>query len=318
MVASGQVVPDTLQGSVRSGELVPDSTLRMFMLNDRWVGETGPKVESPDSLREENAGTEAPAPVVLPADTLAADSLASDTAKKVVIEAPIDYIAKDSIVVSFDGQEVYLYNDAKINYQDIELTAYYMVLNLETKEIYAEGRIDSTGTLIGKPVFQEGDDRFESKTLRYNFQTQKGIITDVITEQGDGFVHSSRTKKISKDEFVLQKGKYTTCDAEHPHFYLHLSKAKVISKKKIITGPAYMVLEDFPLYFPVLPFGYFPNSPKYSSGILVPSYGEEGNRGFFLREGDTTGRPTIISTCRPGEISTPGVPGPPSCIPITA
>jgi hypothetical protein len=218
-------------------------------------------------------------------DSIAADTLAKDTTAKVVLEAPITYMAKDSIVVSFDGQKVFLYNDAKINYQDIELTAYYMALDLETKEIFAEGIVDSTGNLVGKPVFQEGSDRFESKTLRYNFQTQKGIITDVVTQQGEGFMHSARTKKISKEEFILKDGKYTTCDAEHPHFYLHLSKAKVISKKKIITGPAYMVLEDFPLYFPTLPFGYFPNSPKYSSGILVPSYGEEGNRGFFLRDG---------------------------------
>ena len=260
-----------------------DSTLRLFMLNDRWV--SAKERQAPDSLW--NAGLQ-PDTLLMPVmqvDSLASDSLAADTVDKVIIEAPIDYQAEDSIIVSFDGQKVYLYNNAKINYQDIELTAYHMILDLETKEIYAEGIVDSTGTLVQKPVFKEGNDRFESKTLRYNFQTQKGIITEVVTEQGEGFVHSSLTKKISRNEFVLQDGKYTTCDADHPHFYLHLSKAKVISNKKIITGPAYMVLEDFPLYFPTLPFGYFPNSPKYSSGILVPSYGEEGNRGFFLREG---------------------------------
>ncbi|HSM49705.1 MAG TPA: putative LPS assembly protein LptD, partial [Draconibacterium sp.] len=161
----------------------------------------------------------------------------------------------------------------------------HVILDLETKEVYAEGVPDSTGTLIGKPIFQDGSEKFESKTLRYNFQTQKGIITDVVTEQGDGFVHSGRAKKISKDAFILQQGKYTTCDADHPHFYMHLTKAKVISNKKIVTGPAYMVLEDFPIYFPILPFGYFPNSPTYSSGVLVPMYGEEQNRGFFLRDG---------------------------------
>ena len=204
---------------------------------------------------------------------------------EVVIEAPIDYEAKDSIIFSLDGQRVYMYGDAKVKYQQIELSAAHVILDLETKEVYAEGVPDSTGTLIGKPIFQDGNEKFESKTLRYNFQTQKGIITDVVTEQGEGFVHSGRAKKISKDAFILTQGKYTTCDAEHPHFYLNLSRAKVISNNKIITGPAYMVLEDFPLYFPVIPFGYFPSSPTYSSGILVPSYGEEANRGFFLREG---------------------------------
>lgn len=218
-------------------------------------------------------------------DTLAVDSLITDTVAAPVIEAPIVYSAEDSIIVSFDGQKVFLYGDGKVTYQQIELTADYIYLDLETREVFAEGIADTAGVLQGKPIFKDGNDEFESKTLRYNFKTKKGIIADVVTEQGEGFVHSSKTKKISEDEFILQRGKYTTCDAEHPHFYLHLSKAKVISNKKIITGPSYMVLEDFPIYFPVLPFGYFPNSPTYSSGILVPQYGEEANRGFFLRDG---------------------------------
>jgi hypothetical protein len=213
------------------------------------------------------------------------DSLDTKKDNEVVIEAPIDYLAKDSIIFSLDGQRVFMYGDAKVKYQQVELTAAYVILDLETKEVYAEGVPDSTGVLTGKPVFQDGNEKFESKTLRYNFQTQKGIITDVVTEQGEGFVHSARAKKISGDAFILQQGKYTTCDAEHPHFYLYLSKAKVVSDNKIITGPAHMVLEDFPLYFPVIPFGYFPSSPRYSSGILIPTYGEEANRGFYLREG---------------------------------
>jgi hypothetical protein len=215
----------------------------------------------------------------------ARDSVRADSVTAPVIEAPIDYNAQDSIIVSFDGQKVFMYNNAKVTYQQIELTAYFIELNLETKEVYAEGIKDSTGTLIQKPVFKDGNEEFESNTLRYNFETEKGIITDVVTQQGEGFVHSKRTKKISEDAFILRQGKYTTCDADPPHFYLHLTKAKVISNNKIITGPAYMVLEDFPIYFPILPFGYFPNSPTYSSGILVPMYGEENNRGFFLRDG---------------------------------
>jgi hypothetical protein len=213
------------------------------------------------------------------------DSVKNDREKPPVIEAPIDYHAEDSIIGSFDGQKVFLYNNAKVTYQQIELTAYFIELDLETREVYAEGIKDSTGTLVQKPIFKDGREEFESRTLRYNFETEKGIITDVVTEQGEGYVHSERTKKISKDAFVLKDGKYTTCNADHPHFYLHLTKAKVISNNKIITGPAYMVLEDFPIYFPILPFGYFPNTPTYSSGILIPTYGEENNRGFFLRDG---------------------------------
>jgi hypothetical protein len=218
-------------------------------------------------------------------DSLLVDTLALDTAKKAFIEAPIVYNAQDSIVVSFDGQKVYLYNNAKVTYEQIELTAYYIDLNLETKEIYAEGLVDSTGEMSQKPVFKQGSDEYESETMRYNFETEKAFITKVVSEQGEGFILSDRTKKIGEEIFITEKAKYTTCDADHPHFYMHLTKAKVISNKKIVTGPAYMVLEDFPIYFPILPFGFFPNTPSYSSGILVPMYGEEQNRGFFLRDG---------------------------------
>ncbi|MBV5314842.1 MAG: LPS-assembly protein LptD [Prolixibacteraceae bacterium] len=210
---------------------------------------------------------------------------AKDSLAKPVLEAIITYTAEDSTIADFDNQKVYMYKKGVVNYQTIELKADYIMLDLATKEVYAEGLPDSTGTIVGTPVFKDGDEEFESKTLRYNFETQKGIIADVKTSQGDGFVHSDLTKKISKDEFVLEKGKYTTCDAEHPHFYLRMTRAKVISNKKIITGPAYMVLEDFPIYFPMIPFGYFPNSTTYTSGILIPTYGEEQSRGFFLREG---------------------------------
>ncbi len=223
-------------------------------------------------------------------DSIVADSLQlaeadSVTQKAPLIDAPIVYNAEDSMIVSLDGQNVFLYNNAKVTYQNIELTAYYIELDLETKEIYAEGIPDSTGTMIQKPVFKQGSEEYESETMRYNFETEKAFITKVVSKQGEGFIHSDRTKKIGKEVFITEDAKYTTCDADHPHFYLQLSKAKVISNKKIITGPAYMVLEDFPIYFPFLPFGYFPNSPTYSSGILIPKYGEENNRGFFLRDG---------------------------------
>lgn len=214
------------------------------------------------------------------------DSVApADSTQASVLEAPISYNALDSIVVSLDGKKVYLYNDAMVTYETIELKADYIELDLQTKEVYAEGVPDSADVVQGSPVFRDGEEEFESKTLRYNFETQKGIITDVKTQQGEGYVHSERTKKIDANSFILRKGKYTTCDADHPHFYLRMTKAKVISNKKIITGPAYLVLEDFPIYFPMIPFGFFPNSPSYSSGIIIPTYGEEQNRGFFLREG---------------------------------
>ncbi|MFY9151413.1 MAG: putative LPS assembly protein LptD [Prolixibacteraceae bacterium] len=211
--------------------------------------------------------------------------LAKDSVAKPILEAIITYTAEDSTIADFENQKVFMYKNGVVNYQNIELKADYIMLDFATKEVYAEGLPDSTGVLVGNPVFKDGNEEFESKTLRYNFETQKGIIADVKTSQGDGFVHSELTKKISKDAFILKKGKYTTCDAEHPHFYLRMTQAKVISNKKIITGPAYMVLEDLPIYFLTIPFGYFPNSTTYTSGILIPTYGEENSRGFFLREG---------------------------------
>ncbi len=212
--------------------------------------ETVPKLQVPDVQQLDTVYYE-----ILPSDTLqpdtiqAADTLAVGASKAPIINAPIDYNAEDSIIVSFDGQKVFMFNNAKLNYQQIELTAYYIQLDLETKEVYAEGLLDATGTLIQKPVFKDGKQEFESKTLRYNFQTEKGIITDVVTEQGEGYVHSERTKKISKDAFLLTQGKYTTCDADHPHFYLHLSKAKVYSGKKIITGRHIWFWKIFPFIF---------------------------------------------------------------------
>jgi lipopolysaccharide assembly outer membrane protein LptD (OstA) len=216
------------------------------------------------------------------------DSLQNDTIKKKetpVLEAPVNYNAAESIVIDLNSRKVFLFKQAVVTYQDIELKADSIVLDLNTREVYAEGVKDTAGVVQGSPIFKDGSDEFESKTIRYNFKTGKGIIEDVKTKQGEGYVQSARTKKIDEKIFIMKNGKYTTCDADHPHFYLNMTKAKVISNKKIITGPAYMVLEDFPIYFPILPFGFFPSSEKYSSGIITPSYGEEENRGFFLKGG---------------------------------
>lgn len=262
-------LPDTGKFSVSEPAFVPDTILRN---NTSSAADT---IIVTDSIS-------------VPGNLAPNDSLQNDTTKKTkapVLEAPINYTATDSIVVSLDNKKVFLYKDAVVTYQDIELKADYIALDLNTREVYAEGVPDTAGVVKGSPVFKDGEDEYESKTIRYNFKTEKGIIEDVRTEQGEGYVQGARTKKIDKKVFIMKNGKYTTCDADHPHFYLNMTKAKVISNKTIVTGPAYMVLEDFPIYFPFLPFGFFPNSSSYSSGVIIPSYGEEQNRGFFLREG---------------------------------
>ncbi len=211
------------------------------------------------------------------------DTIETDQERAPVINAEVEYSAKDS--VKFSEGKVYLYGDARASYQDILLTAYEIELDLDSSLAYARGRIDSTGNEVGLPVFKDPSGEYTMRTIRYNFETEKAIIEHIITEQGEGYVVSHRAKKIEDDVYCLRNGKYTTCsNHDHPHFYLNMTKAKVIPGEKIITGPTYLVLED--VIMPVaIPFGFVPSSTTYSSGFIVPSYGEESNRGFFLREG---------------------------------
>lgn len=202
-------------------------------------------------------------------------------------DAEVAYTADDYITLvqdSVGGNKVLMYKNADVKYKDIELKADYIELNKDSNIVYAIGKPDSTGTIVGKPVFTQGSDKFEADEIRYNFQTKKGIVFGVVTEKEGGYIHSGRTKLINDSTYNLVNGKYTTCNLEHPHFYLEMTKAKVLSSKKIVTGPAYLVVEDMPIYFVFIPFGFFPYTSKYSSGILVPSYGEEVTRGFFLRD----------------------------------
>ena len=217
-------------------------------------------------------------------DTVAADSLKTD--ETAGFDAEVEYTADGyiTLVQNSSGNKIFMYKNALVKYKDIELKADYIELNRDSNLIYAVGKPDSTGKIAGKPIFTQGGQKFEADEVRYNFKTKKGIVTGVVTEQEGGFVHSAKTKLINDSTYCLRNGKYTTCNAEHPHFWLEMTKAKVLSNKKIVTGPAYLVIEDLPLYFVFIPFGFFPNSPKYSSGLLMPSYGDEINRGFFLRD----------------------------------
>jgi lipopolysaccharide assembly outer membrane protein LptD (OstA) len=200
------------------------------------------------------------------------------------IESEIIYSASDSIVFYADGI-AFLYGKAKVNYENMELAAEIIRINMDSSTIQATGRIDSTGTLVGLPVFKDGVDEYETKAIDYNFKTKKGFIRGVITQQGDGYITSDKAKKMEDDVFLMVDGKYTTCDNhEHPHFYINMTKAKVQPNQFVVAGPAYLVIADVPIPL-FLPFGYFPFTSKYSSGILMPSYGEESTRGFYLRDG---------------------------------
>ncbi len=213
-------------------------------------------------------------------------SLATDSinAKKSPIDAPIYKEAKDSLLYSIDGKKVYLWGEATVKYEQMELTAAYIEYDMDSSIVFAQGVPDTTGAIVGKPVFKEGEQVFRMERMRYNFDTKKAKIYGVITEEADGFLHSQDTKLMPDKSINVLGGKYTTCDLDHPHFYISISKAKLLPNDKLITGPAHLVIADVP--FPlILPFGFFPSKKGRSSGILLPEYGEEAERGFFLRGG---------------------------------
>ena len=230
----------------------------------------------------------------LPADTLPADyySLFPDTAlanrpltiSPDAVDNTIVYNAEGYMKTDLVTKKVSLVQNAKVTYGSIELTADSIVLDMETGSVYATGRIDSTGKMVGKPIYKDQSEEFESVELTYNFKSKKGVIRNVTTEQEGGYLQSLTTKRHEDGTLHVNRSMFTTCDAEHPHFYLALPKAKVYPGEKIVSGPAYMVVEDIPLPL-VLPFGFFPVQQRRSSGIIMPRYGQEARRGYYLSGG---------------------------------
>lgn len=219
----------------------------------------------------------------LSADSLSADSLkASSKPKKGALEDKVIYSAKDSMKISLVKETMYLYGEASVKYLDIELKADYIELNYAREEVFAKGTLDTAENVIGKPVFNQGSQNFESDSIKYNFKTENGIIYHIVTQQGEGYLHSDKSRRHENEHIHAYGNKYTTCDAEHPHFYLALNKAIIIPEDKIVAGPSYFVLEDIPIKVLGLPFGFFPNTTKRSSGLLFPTYGEDRQRGFYL------------------------------------
>ncbi|PKP21108.1 MAG: LPS-assembly protein LptD [Bacteroidetes bacterium HGW-Bacteroidetes-21] len=200
------------------------------------------------------------------------------------LDASVHYFSADSMKMNLKEKKVYLYNNAEIQYKEVNLKAGYIEMNFGKNEVYASGIKDSSGVVNGTPVFKDGDEEFESDWIRYNFKTKKGIISNVTTAQSGGFLHGEKVKRLPDGNICLKNGYYTTCDEDHPHYYINLTKAKVIPDDKIVSGPAYLVIEDLPVPLGI-PFGFFPNKKGNTSGILIPEYGEENNRGFFLRNG---------------------------------
>lgn len=219
-------------------------------------------------------------------DSSKIDTTRHDTVRKSksALDEPVQYTARDSITFDYANSRANLYGDSKVNYQNLELTAEQITMNLDSSIVHAMGREDSAGVVQGAPVFKQGNDQYEPDRISYNFKTQKAFISNVYTEQGEGFLISEDSKRDSTGTMYLKGGMYTTCDAKHPHFYLRLTRAKVRPGKDVVFGPAYLVVEDVPLPL-AIPYGFFPFSKKYSSGFIMPTYGDETRRGFYLRDG---------------------------------
>lgn len=230
---------------------------------------------------------QAPAPTRQPlteakADTTKTDSLSR--ARKSDIETTITYSARDSINSRVDRKVVYLYGEAKIRYGQIELMAEEIVIDYEKSTISARGKLDSAGRRVGYPIFINGQEKYETKSIDYNFKNRKARISEVVTKQDEGFLHGRSVMKTNKDELLSVHNAYTTCNLSHPHYQIIATKAKAIPGDKMVVGPFYMSMNDVPLPLGFA-FGIFPSPRNSASGIIVPSYGEEKNRGFFLRNG---------------------------------
>ncbi len=215
-------------------------------------------------------------------DSLHADSL--NRQRKNGIDAPVEYQADDSMTYEGGSGIARLFGNAQVKYQDMDLQSEHIYMQMDSSLVHATGARDTTGEKFGTPIFKMGSDTYESDTMAFNFKTKKGLIQNVYTQQDEGFMVSEISKRNDKGELFLQHGRYTTCDEPHPDFYIALSRAKVRPGKDVVFGPAYLVVADVPLPF-AIPYGFFPFTKSYSSGLIMPTYGDETSRGFYLRDG---------------------------------
>ena len=217
-------------------------------------------------------------------DSIHLDSL--NRQRKNGIDAPVEYSANDSIIYDASSKTAFLFGASKVDYENMNLESDKIYMSLDSSLVHATGSPDSTEEdgLRGKPIFKMGNDTYNTDTMAFNFKTKKGLIQNVTTQQEDGFLTSQLSKRNANGEIFLQHGRYTTCDAEHPDFYIALSRAKVRPGKDVVFGPAYLVVADVPLPL-AIPYGFFPFSKSYSSGFIMPTYGDENSRGFYLRDG---------------------------------
>lgn len=217
-------------------------------------------------------------------DSIRLDSL--NRKKAGGVDAPVQYTAEDSLVYDAPHKVAHLYGNSNVKYTNMDLTSDKISMDIDKSNVKATGTADSTaeGGVKGKPVFKMGSDTYDTDTIAFNFKSKKALINNVYTEQRDGFLTGARSKRDSTGAIYLQHGRYTTCDDPHPDFYISLSRAKVRPGKDVVFGPAYLVVCDVPMPL-AIPYGFFPFTKSYSSGFIMPTYGDESDRGFYLRDG---------------------------------
>ena len=252
---------------------------------------TAPKIaandEPNDSTEEDTTAMDSLRQAIMLHNKIIDDSIRLDSInrkKSNGIDAPVKYSARDSIVYYASTRTAHLYGSTNVKYENMDLESEKVYINMDSNVVHATGIADTLGNLDGKPVFKMGQDEYESNEMSFNFKTKKGFISDVYTQQEDGFLTSEHSKRDSSGVLYLEHGRYTTCDEEHPDFYIALSRAKVRPGKDVVFGPAYLVVCDVPVPL-AIPYGFFPFTKKYSSGFIMPSYGDESTRGFYLRDG---------------------------------
>ena len=215
------------------------------------------------------------------------DSLAADSAnrqRKNGIDAPVEYSAEDSMTYEGETGIAHLYGSSHVKYENMDLESDQIFMSLDSSLVHATGSADSTGAKYGTPIFKMGNDTYETDTMAFNFKTKRGLINNAYTQQDEGYMTSEISKRNETGEMYLYHGRYTTCDQPHPDFYFAMSRAKVRPGKDVVFGPTYLVVADVPLPF-AIPYGFFPFTKSYSSGFIMPTYGDETSRGFYLRDG---------------------------------
>ena len=200
------------------------------------------------------------------------------------VDELVKYKARDSVAMDLQSRRAFLYSEGKIDYGDMKLEADRVEVDFGKQTLHAYGTTDTAGEVVGRPFFKQDDDEYHADTITYNYNSQKGIIQSVITQEGEGYLHGEKVKKLNDSVMYLSGGSYTTCNYAHPHFAINFTKSKLITGDKIVTGPAWLTVEDSPTPI-ALPFAFFPITHDRASGILIPSYGWMNYRGYYLKDG---------------------------------